>query len=51
MGWDQEADRELLLASAESASWRRREDIRLAQMTKLKWQVDGDSNSKIFMHA
>ncbi|XP_035540216.1 uncharacterized protein LOC118344205 [Juglans regia] len=32
----------------ELSSWRRREDIRLAQMEKLKWKVEGDRNSKLF---
>ncbi|XP_040988970.1 uncharacterized protein LOC121236591 [Juglans microcarpa x Juglans regia] len=47
-GWDKDVDRELQLAAAELSSWRLREDTRLAQMTKLKWNVDGDQNSSFF---
>ncbi|XP_035543586.1 uncharacterized protein LOC118347673 [Juglans regia] len=46
--WDIEAKRELVVALDELCSWRRREDIRLAQMTKIKWNMDGDRNSKCF---
>ncbi|KAF5447233.1 hypothetical protein F2P56_032801, partial [Juglans regia] len=46
--WDIDAERELVVASDELNSWRRREDIRLAQMAKIKWNMDGDRNSKFF---
>ncbi|XP_035542088.1 uncharacterized protein LOC118344796 [Juglans regia] len=46
--WDIDAERELVLASDELNSWRRREDIRLAQMAKIKWNMEGDRNSKFF---
>ncbi|XP_042974814.1 uncharacterized protein LOC122306449 [Carya illinoinensis] len=36
------------LEEQELSSWRRREDIRLAQMTKLKGKLEGDRNSKCF---
>ncbi|KAF5465372.1 hypothetical protein F2P56_015386, partial [Juglans regia] len=38
--WDIDAERELVLASDELNSWRRREDIRLAQMAKIKWNME-----------
>ncbi|XP_041021763.1 uncharacterized protein LOC121263023 [Juglans microcarpa x Juglans regia] len=47
--WDIDAERELVLALDELNSWRRREDIRLAQMAKIKWNMEGDRNSK-FCH-
>ncbi|KAF5477571.1 hypothetical protein F2P56_004196 [Juglans regia] len=34
--WDNDIERELVRCSNESSSWRRREDIRLAQMAKIK---------------
>ncbi|KAF5462709.1 hypothetical protein F2P56_018695 [Juglans regia] len=46
--WDVDAKRELVLASAELSSWRHREDMRLAQMAKIKWKMEGDRNSKFF---
>ncbi|XP_041024617.1 uncharacterized protein LOC121265149 [Juglans microcarpa x Juglans regia] len=46
--WDIDAERELVVASAELSTWRRREDIRLAQMAKIKWNKEGDRNSKFF---
>ncbi|XP_040996123.1 uncharacterized protein LOC121242304 [Juglans microcarpa x Juglans regia] len=46
--WDIDAERELVVASAELSSWRRREDIILAQMAKIKWNMEGDRNSKFF---
>ncbi|XP_040999420.1 uncharacterized protein LOC121245211 [Juglans microcarpa x Juglans regia] len=46
--WDNDIERELVRCSNELYSWRRREDIRLAQMAKIKWRMDGDRNTKIF---
>ncbi|XP_035546509.1 uncharacterized protein LOC118348589 [Juglans regia] len=46
--WDNDIERELVRCSNELSSWRRREDIRLAQMAKIKWRMDGDRNSKFF---
>ncbi|KAF5458666.1 hypothetical protein F2P56_022679 [Juglans regia] len=47
-GWDNDIERELVRSSNELSSWRLREDIRLAQMAKIKWRMDGDSNTKFF---
>ncbi|XP_041004036.1 uncharacterized protein LOC121249392 [Juglans microcarpa x Juglans regia] len=44
----EDIDRELQGAILNLAIWRRREEIILAQMAKLKWKVDGDWNSKFF---
>ncbi|KAF5475502.1 hypothetical protein F2P56_007302 [Juglans regia] len=46
--WDIDAEREFVVAFAKLSSWRRREDIRLAQMAKIKWNMEGDRNSKLF---
>ncbi|KAF5445223.1 hypothetical protein F2P56_034289 [Juglans regia] len=47
-GWDDDIERELVRSSNELSSWRLREDIRLAQMAKIKWRMDGDRNTKFF---
>ncbi|XP_041016179.1 uncharacterized protein LOC121258703 [Juglans microcarpa x Juglans regia] len=46
--WEVNLERDLQEAVSDLASWRRREEIRLAQMTKSKWKVEGDRNSKFF---
>ncbi|KAF5471922.1 hypothetical protein F2P56_008681 [Juglans regia] len=46
--WDNDVERVLVRYSTELSSWRRREDIRLAQMAKIKWRMEGDWNSKFF---
>ncbi|KAF5469005.1 hypothetical protein F2P56_013110 [Juglans regia] len=46
--WEEDIDRELQGAILDLAIWRHREEIRLSQMAKLKWKVDGDRNSKFF---
>ncbi|XP_035547266.1 uncharacterized protein LOC118348862 [Juglans regia] len=46
--WDNEVERELVRYSTELSTWRRREDIRLAQMAKIKWRMESDRNSKFF---
>ncbi|XP_041004039.1 uncharacterized protein LOC121249397 [Juglans microcarpa x Juglans regia] len=46
--WDIEAKRELVVASVELSAWRRKEDIRLAQMAKIKWKMEGNLNSNFF---
>ncbi|XP_041009336.1 uncharacterized protein LOC121253382 [Juglans microcarpa x Juglans regia] len=46
--WENEVERELVRYSTELSTWRRREDIRLAQMAKIKWRMEGDRNSKFF---
>ena len=47
-GWDDDIERELVRTSNELSSWRIREDIRLAQMAKIKWRMGGDRNTKFF---
>ncbi|XP_035551714.1 uncharacterized protein LOC118349887 [Juglans regia] len=47
-GWDADIERELVRTSNELSSWRIREDIRLAQMAKIKWRMGGDRNTKFF---
>ncbi|XP_035547392.1 uncharacterized protein LOC108979366 [Juglans regia] len=47
-GWDDDIERELVRTSNELSSWRLREDIRLAQMAKIKWRMGGDRNTKFF---
>ncbi|XP_041025280.1 uncharacterized protein LOC121265656 [Juglans microcarpa x Juglans regia] len=46
--WDNEVERELVRYSTELSTWRRREDIRLAQMAKIMWRMEGDRNLKFF---
>ncbi|XP_040987210.1 uncharacterized protein LOC121235034 [Juglans microcarpa x Juglans regia] len=46
--WDEEVERELVGSYKELSSWSRREDIRLAQMEKIKWKMEGDRNSNFF---
>ncbi|KAF5441980.1 hypothetical protein F2P56_037074 [Juglans regia] len=46
--WDPTTERELLVKTAKLANWRSREETRLAQMAKLRWNVEGDQNSKFF---
>ncbi|KAF5475128.1 hypothetical protein F2P56_006969, partial [Juglans regia] len=46
--WDNEVERELVRYSTKFYTWRRREDIRLAHMAKIKWRMEGDRNSKFF---
>ncbi|KAF5458831.1 hypothetical protein F2P56_022832 [Juglans regia] len=46
--WNNEVERELVRYSTELSTWRQREDMRLAQMAKIKWRMEGDRNSKFF---
>ncbi|KAF5459741.1 hypothetical protein F2P56_019662 [Juglans regia] len=48
VNWEENLERELHMVCSDLASWWRWEEIRLAQMAKLKWKVDGDRNSKFF---
>lgn len=45
LNWEEDLERELHLVSSDLATWRHREETQLAQMAKLKWEVDGDRNS------
>lgn len=48
LNWEDNFEMELQEAVSDLARWRRKEELRLAQMAKLKWQVDGNRNSKFF---
>ncbi|XP_042964658.1 uncharacterized protein LOC122298880 [Carya illinoinensis] len=36
------------MANTDLAMWRRREEIRLSQMTRIKWAMEGDQNTRFF---
>ncbi|XP_040994317.1 uncharacterized protein LOC121240856 [Juglans microcarpa x Juglans regia] len=46
--WDEATERDLLVSSSELDTWLRSEDTRLAQLSKLKWHVEGDRNTNFF---
>ncbi|XP_035542106.1 uncharacterized protein LOC108997796 [Juglans regia] len=48
INWDEATERDLLISAAELDIWIRREDTRLSQMAKIKWQMEGDRNTKFF---
>ncbi|KAG2690483.1 hypothetical protein I3760_09G188800 [Carya illinoinensis] len=48
--WEDNLGKELQEAVSDLTNWRRREEMKLAQMTKLKWKLEGDRNTK-FHHA
>ncbi|KAG2725801.1 hypothetical protein I3760_01G083600 [Carya illinoinensis] len=48
LNWDENLDRDLRMANAELTTWRRREEIRLSQMAKVKWSTNGDLNTRFF---
>ncbi|KAF5458685.1 hypothetical protein F2P56_022698 [Juglans regia] len=48
--WDEAIERDFLVSFAELDNWLRYKDTRLAQMSKLNWQMEGDCNMKI-LHA
>ncbi|KAF5468243.1 hypothetical protein F2P56_012410 [Juglans regia] len=48
INWDESTERDLLISAGELDIWLRHEDTRLVQMSKLKWQMEGDRNTKFF---
>ncbi|KAF5472311.1 hypothetical protein F2P56_009038 [Juglans regia] len=46
--WNSGIEQDLVSKNMELASWRRREEIRLAQLAKIKWRAEGDQNSSFF---
>ncbi|XP_042987468.1 uncharacterized protein LOC122315558 [Carya illinoinensis] len=49
LSWKDNLGKDLHEAVSDLATWRHWEEVRLAQMAKLKWKMEGDRNTKFFL--